>query len=158
MALKQREMGSSRSHAQTQAVVFVPPGMRIPQGRQIFQAAEYGLDFRESLTPKILRVAIDRHAFKLFRFQNDSQTSQQELGLVVLGESFLLDFELLGMNASARTTMFDGMPQVKHFVIHHKIKRKTGCFRLIEYAADDDGVVTRVEVAEARSGSPQTPS
>src|SRR5580698_7977546 len=61
------------------------------------------------------------------------------------------------MDASAAAAESDRMLQVQHFVIHDVLHRITRDLRLIEDAADHDGVVSGVVMRQAVPRSQATP-
>jgi hypothetical protein len=69
-------------------------------------------------------------------------------GGVELGEETLFGLELAGVNAAATGFNADGVLEVKHLVVEEVFDGATGCVGAVEDAADDDGVVRGVVVAE----------
>src|ERR1051326_4710138 len=56
------------------------------------------------------------------------------------------------MNHASASAQLDRMPQVQHFVVNQIFNRVSRHVRAVENAADDDGVVRRVVMAQAAQG------
>ena len=69
-------------------------------------------------------------------------------GSFELGEEALFGLELAGVNATAAGFDADGMLEVEHLVVEEILDGAAGGVGTIEDAADDDGVVSGVVVAE----------
>ena len=64
------------------------------------------------------------------------------------------------MHPAARRAVVHRIAQVQHFVKHDVLQshRRSGRPRLVEDAADNDGVMRRVEVPQHAAGWPAAPS
>jgi hypothetical protein len=71
---------------------------------------------------------------------------------VEVGEEALFGLELAGVNAAAAGFDADGVLKVEHLVVEQVLDRAAGCVGAVEDAADDDGVVRGVVVAEHAAG------
>src|ERR1700722_7284949 len=72
--------------------------------------------------------------------------------LLDLGEFVLFGSELLRVDAATAATHFDRMLQVQHFMEQNVLNRIPWYARMIEDAADDDGIVRRIVVPKAAAG------
>ena len=78
-------------------------------------------------------------------------------GLGELGELGFFGFELAGVHAAADTAQFDGVLEVKHLVVEEIFEGVAGAGGTVEDAADHDGVVGGVVVAEGALGQVLAP-
>jgi hypothetical protein len=69
-----------------------------------------------------------------------------------LGEEAFFGLELAGVDAAATGFDADGVLEVKHLVVEKILDGAAGCVGAVEDAADDDGVVGGVVVAQHAAG------
>ena len=67
-------------------------------------------------------------------------------------------FEVRGVDAAAGAGVIHGIVKVQHFVEHHVFESQARNAWIVEYAADDDGVVGWIEVPEARARANPAPA
>jgi hypothetical protein len=73
-------------------------------------------------------------------------------GFVELGEETLFGLKFAGVDAATSSFDADGVLEVKHLVVEKVLDGATGGIGAIEDAADDDGVVGRIVVAQHAAG------
>ena len=81
-----------------------------------------------------------------------SDDPQKHLSANEFGEQFFLFLKLPRVHASPTPTQFDRVLQVQHFVKQNVFDGVARHARVVEDAADDDGVVGGVVVAKAAAG------
>src|ERR1700728_674776 len=77
-----------------------------------------------------------------------SQSLQKSVGLCPVRKQLLLRLKLDRVHASAASPQPDGMLQMKHLVVDDVFQHVRRHGKVIENAADDDGIVRRVVVAQ----------
>lgn len=82
----------------------------------------------------------------------DLETLEVGFGGFEFGEEALLGLELAGVDAAAAGFDADGVLEVEHFVVEEVLNGAAWGVGTVEDAADDDGVVGGVVVAEHASG------
>ncbi len=100
---------------------------------------------REALRPRDRTYCINRLAAQLEAFEVG-------LGGFEIGKETLFGLELAGVDAAAAGFDADGMLEVEHLVVEQILDGATRGVGAIEDAADDDGVVGGVVVAEHAAG------
>jgi hypothetical protein len=80
--------------------------------------------------------------------RKDLQTLEVGFCGVELGEETLFGLELAGVDAAATGFDADGVFEVQHLVVEEVLDRAARGVGTVEDAADDDGVVRGVVVAE----------
>src|ERR1700674_3814 len=81
-----------------------------------------------------------------------SDDPQKLLGANEFGEQCFLFLKLPRVHASPTPTQLDRVLQVQHFVVENVFDRVARYARVVEDAADHDGVVRGIVVAEAAAG------
>jgi hypothetical protein len=84
--------------------------------------------------------------------RKDLEALEVGFGSFEFGEEALLGLELAGVNTAAASFDADGVLEVKHLVIQEVLDGAAGSVGAIEDAADDDGVVGGVIVAQHAAG------
>jgi len=86
-----------------------------------------------------------------------SNALEESQGFAKLGEAGFVVLEFAGVNTAAETTHSDRMFEVEHLVVEQVLDGVARAGRTIEDAADDDGVVSGVVVAERAFGDTFAP-
>ena len=84
--------------------------------------------------------------------QKDLETLQVGLGGFEFGKEAFFGLELAGVDAAAASFDADGVLEVEHLVVEEIFDGAAGSVGAVEDAADDDGVVRGVVVAEHAAG------
>ena len=79
---------------------------------------------------------------------NGLELLEQRDGFLVAGELAFVSVELLRVGAFASPDVLDRVLEMQHLVIEHVLDEEARDPRLVEDAADDNGVMNRVPVAE----------
>src|SRR5229473_3589399 len=87
-----------------------------------------------------------------------SDDPQKLLGANEFGEQFFLILKLPRVHASPTPTQLDRVLQVQHFVVENVFNRVARHAWMVEDAADHDGIVCGIVVAEAAAGVVLAPS
>ena len=82
----------------------------------------------------------------------DYRRREVGFGLFKVREETLLGLKLAGVNTAASGLYADGMLEVQHLVVEQILDRAARCIGPVEDAADHDGVVSRVVVAQHAAG------
>jgi hypothetical protein len=85
------------------------------------------------------------------------ETAEVGFGLFEMREETLLGLEFAGVNAAASGLHADGMLEVQHLVVEQILDGAARSVGAIEDAADHDGIVGRVIVAEHAAGVVRAP-
>lgn len=88
----------------------------------------------------------------------DLHALQKCIGFGDVWEQFFFGVKLWRVHAAAAAAEPDGMLQMEHFVVDDVVQNIGGHGRMIENAADDDGVVRRVVMAENAARFGLTPT
>ena len=80
------------------------------------------------------------------------QSLKVSLGRVEFGEEALFGLELAGVDAAAAGFDADGVLEMEHLVVEEVFDGAARSVGAVEDAADDDGVVSGVVVAEHAAG------
>ncbi len=100
--------------------------------------------YREGLSKKSWRRCTKFEA----ALDSDLESLDEGQGFVELGKLALLGFEFAGMDAAAQAAHTHGMLEVEHLVEEQVFDGVAGAGGAIEDAADDDGVVGGIVVAQ----------
>jgi hypothetical protein len=103
---------------------------------------------RQKRNAGILRCAQNDEPLGLLR----SEALEVGFGGVEFGEEALFGLELAGVDAAAAGFDADGVLEVEHLVVEEVLDGAAGGVGAVEDAADDDGVVGGVVVAEHAAG------
>jgi hypothetical protein len=95
---------------------------------------------------------------KKARAESLLKSLQEGIRLRQTRKSFLLGMKFGGVNAAAAAAELHRMLEVEHFVIDHIFQGIKWNREMVEYTADDDGIVCRVIVAEDAPGTSLTPA
>jgi len=79
---------------------------------------------------------------------NGSELLEQRDGLLVAGKLAFVSVELLRVGAFAAPGVLDRVLEMQHLVIEDVLDEEARDLRLVEDAADHDGVMDRVPVTE----------
>ncbi len=90
--------------------------------------------------------------FRLLFISLPSKALEEFPGLCELGKEALFGLELAGVDAAAACLDAHGVLEVQHLVVEEVFDGVAGCVGAVEDAADDDGVVCGVVVAEHTAG------
>jgi len=107
----------------------------------------------------ILRIAAlgETRQTRRTKFKSSSGAFEEFFGSLELWKKPFLGLKFGRMHAAAAASELDRMLEVQHLVINDVIHDIAGNMRVIESAADDDGIVSRVVVAEPVSGLDRAP-